>query len=108
MEDTNTNEGNRVATGTTEVVEGLYTILPDLYRMARVAYNIQSDELSRQEAGLLNVMLNAKIFLVDTASRNNGLEHIKDIVSDNISNAPAPLDPPPNYLNVELEKQQGT
>ena len=100
-ENTTENEDNK------QVVENFYTILPDLYRMARVAYNIQTDQLSTQQEPLLNVMLNAKNFLVNTASSNERLDLINDIVSDNISDAPPAPDSATDNLNVELEKGQG-
>ena len=98
---TSDNEGNK------KIVEDFYTVLPDLYRMARIAYNIQSDEISRQEEVIHKVMLNAKNFLLNTASNNNGFEFIMDIVSDNISNDPATLDPTPDNINIAQEKGQG-
>lgn len=97
-ENTTENEDNK------QVVENFYTILPDLYRMARVAYNIQTDQLSTQQEALRNVMLNAKNFLVNTASNNERLDLINDIVSDDISDAPSAPEPTTNNLNVELEK----
>ena len=101
MENTNKNELEE------QVVEEFYEVLPDLYRMARIAYNIQSDEISRQEELIHKVMLNAKNFLLNTASNNNGLEHIKDIISDNITSTPAPPDPTSDNIDIALEKGQG-
>ena len=101
MEDTNENEGNK------KIVEDFYGVLPDLYRMARVAYNIQSQELMAQEAGIHNVMLKTKNFVISTASATNTVDLVKDIVQDPIIECPECPDSPANDINVGLEKEQG-
>ena len=85
----------------------LLEVLPDLYRMARIAYNIQTDQLSTQQEALRNVMLNTKTFLSYTATVNNKLDQIEDIVSDNITSTPAPPDPTSDNIDIALEKGQG-